>query len=208
MNIKSLENVKYDEVSKTYNIQDPSLFNNLSVELFPYEVQMGETMRPDLIMKSIYRNNIDVLEQFPNRLEALVKNLSEAQLDTPYRPEGWTVRQVVHHVSDSHHHSYTRFKWSLTENKPLIKAYYEDRWAELVDSKSAPITMSLQHLKAIHTKLVYLLKHMTPEDFEKGFIHPETNRLVKLKENLAVYAWHGNHHYAHIENLLKRKNWL
>ena len=179
---------------------------NPKLEFLRYPI--GEFQFPDKITKDDIVNNIDVLEQFPNRLEALVKNLSEAQLDTPYRPEGWTVRQVVHHVSDSHHHSYTRFKWSLTENKPLIKAYYEDRWAELVDSKSAPITMSLQHLKAIHTKLVYLLKHMTPEDFEKGFIHPETNRLVKLKENLAVYAWHGNHHYAHIENLLKRKNWL
>lgn len=179
---------------------------NQELEFLRYPI--GECQIPNEITKDDIAKNIDVLEQFPNRLEGLVKNLTDEQLDTPYRPDGWTVRQTVHHVSDSHHHSYTRFKWSLTEDKPLIKAYYEERWAELIDSKSAPIEMSLQHLKAIHTKLVYLLKRMTSEDFEKGFTHPETNKLVKLKENVAIYAWHSNHHYAHIENLLKREDWF
>ena len=151
---------------------------------------------------------ISVLEQFPKRLEQLVGHLNDEQLDTPYRPDGWTVRQTVHHVSDSHHHSYTRFKWALTEDKPVIKAYYEDRWAELIDSKIAPIAMSLQHLKAIHTKLVYVLKQMTSDDFDRAFTHPETNKLVLLKQNLAIYAWHSNHHYAHIENLMKCNNWI
>ncbi len=137
-----------------------------------------------------------------------MKKLSEEQLDTPYRPGGWTVRQTIHHVSDSHHHSYTRFKWALTEDKPIIKAYYEDRWAELMDSKAAPIAMSLQHLKAVHFKLVYLLKRLSEEDLKKTFIHPGTKKEVSLKRNIGLYAWHGNHHYAHIENVLKRHKWL
>lgn len=151
---------------------------------------------------------ISILEHFPNRLEHLVKNLSDDQLDTPYRPEGWTVRQVIHHLSDSHHHSYARFKWTLTEDAPVIKAYYEDRWAELFDTKSAPIDMSLLHLKAIHAKLVYLLKGLSDNDLNKHFIHPETQSEVVLKKNIGMYAWHSNHHYAHIENLMKRNNWI
>jgi len=177
-------------------------------ELEQLRYPIGRFNVPEDITKDDIIRNIKILEQFPNRLEALVKNLTDKQLDTPYRPEGWTVRQTVHHVSDSHHHSYTRFKWALTEDTPLIKAYYEERWAELEDSKSAPIAMSLQHLKVIHAKLVYLLKQMSSEDFEKSFIHPENNKHIKLKQNLAMYAWHSNHHYAHIENLLKRKGWL
>ncbi|MDU8885438.1 putative metal-dependent hydrolase [Yeosuana sp. MJ-SS3] len=177
-------------------------------ELEQLRYPIGRFSLPEAITENEIAQWIDILEQFPSRLYALVENLTDEQLDTPYRPEGWTVRQTVHHVSDSHHHSYTRFKWALTEDTPLIKAYFEERWAELEDSKSAPIAMSLDHLKVIHAKLVYLLKIMAVEDFEKGFVHPETNKLVKLKQNLAVYAWHSNHHYAHIENLLKRKGWL
>ena len=151
---------------------------------------------------------ISVLEYFPDKLERLVKNLTDEQLDTVYRPNGWTIRQVVHHIADSHHHSYTRFKWALTEDKPIIKAYFEDRWAELFDSKSAPLAMSLNHIKAIHFKLVYLLKGLSDSDLNKAFIHPETNSEVPLKYNIGNYAWHSNHHYAHIENLLKEKSWL
>ena len=138
----------------------------------------------------------------------LKQNLSDEQLNTPYRPDGWTVRQVVHHVSDSHHHSYTRFKWALTEDEPVIKPYFEARWAALTDSKIAPIKMSLNHLKAIHFKLVYLVKSLSDDDLNKCFIHPETNEKVVLKKNIGIYAWHSNHHYAHIENLLKEKGWL
>ena len=177
-------------------------------ELQKLRYPIGKFENPTHISKEQITAWISVLEEFPNRLKTLVNDLSDEQLETPYRPEGWTVRQTVHHVSDSHHHSYSRFKWALTEDKPLIKAYYEERWAELEDSKSGPIAISLQHLQVIHTKLVYLLKHMNAEDFEKSFIHPETNKQVSLKQNLGIYAWHSNHHYAHIENLLKRKGWL
>ena len=150
---------------------------------------------------------ISILEHFPNRLANLVSSLSEAQLNTPYRPEGWTVKQVVHHVYDSHHNSYMRFKWALTEDTPLIKVYNEKRWAEVFDYKTAPIKLSLQALEALHAKLVFLLKGMSAEDFQKAYIHPEKTEKVSLAENTGIYAWHCNHHYAHIENLMKREGW-
>lgn len=150
---------------------------------------------------------ITVLEKFPERLENLVSNLSDEQLSTPYRDGGWTIRQVVHHCADSHHNSYTRFKWTLTEKAPLIKAYYEDRWAELADSKSGPIRFSLHSLKALHAKWVYFLQLLSEADLDRYFIHPDGNEKVSLKENIGIYAWHCNHHYAHIEQLLIRKGW-
>lgn len=179
---------------------------NQDLEFLRYPI--GRFKLPDNITKTQINKWIETLEQFPIRLEALVKHLPKEQLDTPYRPDGWTIRQVVHHVSDSHHHSYIRFKWALTEDKPTIKAYNQSDWAELIDSKSAPIQMSIEHLKAVHYKLVYLLRNMSETDFNKSFIHPESNNEVLLKVNLGIYAWHSNHHYAHIENLLMHKNWL
>ena len=114
----------------------------------------------------------------------------------------------MHHVSDSHHHSYIRFKWALTEDKPVIKYYYQQLWAELPDAKTAPIQMSLDNLKAVHAKLIYLLKGMNADEMNKSFIHPEYNEEVLLKKNIGTYAWHSNHHYTHIENLLNRECWL
>ena len=169
---------------------------------------IGQFKCPEIITSDHLKSWIDVLEQFPSKLRDLVKHLDDKQLDTAYRPEGWTVRQVVHHVSDSHHHSYIRFKWALTEEKPIIKYYYEQLWAELPDAKYAPIEMSLDHLEAIHYKLVYFLKSLSEDDLNKSFIHPEHNEEVVLKKNIGIYAWHSNHHYAHIENLLKREGWL
>jgi hypothetical protein len=179
---------------------------NSELELLKYPI--GKFYCPQTISGEHIEGWISILEHFPNRLEQLVKDLNAEQLDTVYRPGGWTVRQLVHHVSDSHHHSYTRFKWALTEDKPVIKAYYEDRWAELFDSRTAPIDMSILHLKAIHFKLVYLLKGLSDADLNKTFIHPETNKEVLLKQNIGIYAWHCNHHYTHIENLLKRNQWI
>ncbi len=151
---------------------------------------------------------IGLLKSFPIELEKLTAPLSQEMLDTPYRKDGWTIRQVVHHLADSHYNSYIRFKWALTENEPVIKAYYEDRWAELPDSLNAPVEMSLSALKGLHAKWVYLLEHISFEDLDKTFIHPEGNIKVSLKKNIGMYAWHSRHHYAHIENLLKRKGWL
>ncbi len=169
---------------------------------------IGQFECPSTITRDHLNHWIETLEHFPIKFEALVKHLNKEQLDTPYRPGGWTVRQVVHHVSDSHHHSYTRFKWALTEDKPVIKAYDEKLWAELNDSKNDPIQMSIEHIKAIHYKLVNLLKKLSNDDFKKCFIHPETNSEVLLSNNVGNYAWHSNHHYAHVENILKEKGWL
>jgi len=168
---------------------------------------IGHFNCPDSITELHIQEWIAVLELFPSRLEQLVSSLNDEQLDTTYRPNGWTIRQVVHHVADSHHNSYTRFKWALTEDKPVIKYYYEHLWAELDDGKNAPIEMSINHLKAVHSKLVYLLKGLSDSDLNKSFIHPEYNEEIKLKENIGIYAWHCDHHFAHIENLLTRKSW-
>lgn len=168
---------------------------------------IGKPNIPKEISDRNIKDWIKVIELFPSKLKNLVSNLSDNQLNTQYRDGGWTIRQVVHHCADSHHNSYTRFKWTLTEDKPVIKAYYEDRWAELKDSKDGPISLSINSLIALHDKWVYFLKLLTPADLEKYFIHPEGNEKVTLKENIGIYAWHCNHHYAHIEQLIKRKNW-
>jgi len=179
---------------------------NQELEFLKYPI--GQFDCPTTISNDHMESWISILEHFPQRLANLVKHLSEQQLDTPYRAHGWTLRQVLHHLSDSHHHSYIRFKWALTEDNPVIKAYDEQAWAELIDAKSAPIQMALDHLKSTHCKLVYLLKHMNDQELNRCFIHPDGNTKVVLKNNIGIYAWHSNHHYAHIENLLKRKGWV
>lgn len=150
---------------------------------------------------------IEVLEKFPEKLTALVDSYSRQQLETPYREGGWTVRQVIHHVADSHHHSYTRFKWALTENSPLIKAYDEKDWSNLVDASSAPIELSLRYITALHAKLVYMLNCLSAEDFQKSYIHPNGHVNVSVAANIGKYAWHSNHHFAHIQNLAQRMGW-
>lgn len=147
------------------------------------------------------------MEALPSKLRTLVTGLTDEQLDTSYRPGGWTVRQVVHHIADSHHHSYTRFKWALTENEPLIKVYREKEWSSLHDAKTAPVELSLNYLVALHAKLVFLLRNLTQEQLEKVYCHPEGNTRISVAQNIGKYAWHGNHHMAHIGNLIKRKGW-
>lgn len=147
------------------------------------------------------------MEALPTKLRDLVDNLSEGQLDTAYRPGGWTVRQVVHHLADSHHNSYIRFKWGLTEDTPTIKAYDEKAWAQLFDSRKAPVGPSLDHLQAVHTKLVYLLRGLDKGQLRRQFIHPDNGKATTLEENIGRYAWHGNHHLAHIESLATRMAW-
>lgn len=169
---------------------------------------IGHFECPDTITQHHLKTWVAVLDGYPKRLNALVKPLTDYQLDSEYRPGGWTIRQVVHHIADSHHHSYTRFKWSLTEDTPLIKAYNQDEWAKLEDTKHAPVSMSLLHIEAIHKKLVYLIRTLSETDLNKSFVHPETQKTVPLKENIGIYAWHSNHHYAHILKALERKGWI
>ena len=176
-------------------------------ELQDLRYPIGKFQAPEEITYARLKEWIHTLETFPSKLEELVKNLNDEQLDTPYRPEGWTVRQVVHHVADSHHHSYIRFKWALTEDKPVIKYYFEKLWAELPDAKLAPVLMSLEHLKAVHFKLVYLLKSLNEDDLNRSFIHPEYSQEILLRLNVGIYAWHCEHHYMHIKNLLDRMGW-
>jgi uncharacterized damage-inducible protein DinB len=149
---------------------------------------------------------LDDIQEAPARLKDVVQDLSDKQLDTPYREGGWTVRQVVHHVPDSHLNSYIRFKWALTEQEPMIKAYYEDRWAELADSKSTPIQVSLTLLDSLHQRWTNLLRSFKPEDWNKTLRHPELG-VMTLDKMLALYAWHGKHHVAHIKRLRERMGW-
>jgi uncharacterized damage-inducible protein DinB len=141
----------------------------------------------------------------PQALRAATRGLSDAQLDTPYRPEGWTVRQVVHHVPDSHMNAYIRFKLALTEEVPTIKPYMENLWAELPDS-SLPIETSLAMLEALHERWVALLRSLTPAQWERQFLHPESGQ-QRLDQVLAMYAWHGPHHTAQVTKLREREGW-
>jgi len=147
--------------------------------------------------------NIDEIEALPGQLRAVATPLTEAVLNTPYRPGGWTVRQVIHHLPDSHCHAMIRTKWTLTEDTPLIKAYHEALYAQQPDYE-APIELSLQLLDALHQRWVYLLRQMGNDDFGRSFVHPETGNTVTLDEVTGTYAWHGRHHLAHITHLLAR----
>jgi uncharacterized damage-inducible protein DinB len=149
---------------------------------------------------------IDTIEQTPARMRAAVASLDQDQLDTPYRPEGWTVRQVVHHVPESHLNSYLRFKLAITENEPTIKPYFEDRWAQLDDAREAPIELSLDLLDALHRRWIWFLRSLKPEHYQRTFRHPELG-IVSLDKNIALYAWHGQHHVAHIISLRERMGW-
>jgi hypothetical protein len=149
---------------------------------------------------------IKEMEELPRLLRDAVKHLSDEQLDTPYRAGGWTIRQVVHHLADSHMNAYIRFKLALTEESPVIKPYDEGQWAELSDSKLS-VGISLSLLEALHTRLVDLLRSLTPEEMQRTFTHPESGN-VSVGRNIGIYAWHGRHHLAHITNLDRRMNWL
>ena len=167
---------------------------------------IGHFEVPESITDTLLSEWTEALQFFPGKLSDLVGLLVDVQLDTPYRPGGWTIRQVVHHLADSHHNSYMRFKWALTEPTPLIKVYDEKSWASLFDSQTGPVSISLNHLRAVHDKLVYLLKGLDRDQLKRKFRHPQSG-LTSLEENVGRYVWHGNHHYAHIENLLQEKGW-
>lgn len=167
---------------------------NLEALKFP----VGKFVKPETITKEIIESAISVIENFPNLVKVEIENLDKNDLKLKYRPEGWTITQVVHHCADSHINSYVRFKLALTENLPTIKPYEESLWAELPDSKLSPF-VSLNLLEALHERWVFLLKSLSDEDLNKEFIHPEQSEKISLKENILIYSWHCQHHLAHIK---------
>ena len=153
------------------------------------------------------RQMITDIEQTPALLRSAIAGLSAQQLDTPYRDGGWTVREVIHHIPDSHINAYVRFKLALTEQDPIIKPYAEDLWAKSVDNQITPVEISLTLLDALHARWVYLLSSLGSEHWKRSFRHPEFEKPVSLERNLAIYSWHGKHHVAHITELRKRMAW-
>ena len=149
---------------------------------------------------------IDDIAAVPQKMRSAIAGLSETQLDTPYRDGGWTVRQVVHHVPDSHMNSYIRFKFALTENEPTIKPYDEAMWANLIDARTAPLEPSLSLLDGLHKRWVLLLRSLSESDVHRKFVHPEIGPLT-VDQYIALYAWHGKHHVAHITSLRERNGW-
>lgn len=164
---------------------------------FEMPAQVTPTLRQDAIQK---------IAETPSKIRAAVAGLSQSQLDTPYREGGWTVRQVVHHVPDSHMNAYVRLKLALTEDKPTIKPYAEDRWAQLADTASTPIATSLTLLDTVHERFVILLRSLSDSDFSKKLIHPDHGER-DLNWLAFLYAWHGPHHTAHITELRKKNGW-
>jgi hypothetical protein len=164
---------------------------------------VGRYVRPAAALDAATRIEcINEIEELPAVMRSLVSKLDDVQLDKPYRPGGWTIRQVVHHVPDSHMNMYTRMKLAVTENAPTIKPYNEDSWAQLEDGRTAPVEISLDLLDALHRRWVVFLRSLKEADFERTFIHPEMKGPVPLYQGLALYAWHGKHHAAHIRNAL------
>src|SRR5579863_10074268 len=157
---------------------------------------VGEFHFPESVSVPELAAFIDQIAQTPARMRAALEGLSDSQLDTPYRPGGWTVRQLAHHVPDSHMNSYVRFRLALTEDEPVIKPYEESRWAELSDARSMPVEPSLVLLESLHARWVSLLRSLSGAEWKRGFRHPELGR-VSLENNAALYAWHGRHHVAH-----------
>jgi len=166
----------------------------------------GRFARPDSLTADQRRAAIETIVATPSKLRAAVRGLGDSQLDTPYRPGGWTVRQVIHHVPDSHANAYCRFKLALTEDTPTIKPYDESAWAKLEDSRTTSIETSLTMLDVIHDRWVRILRAMSPEDFSRRLNHPE-NGIMSLDQLLTMYAWHGPHHVAHVTRLREREGW-
>jgi uncharacterized protein (UPF0335 family) len=165
-------------------------------ELLRYPI--GKFIARDSYTAEELQNCIEQIERLPREIEKTINSLTIKQLDTPYREGGWTARQVVHHMADSHLNAYIRLKWTITESTPVIKAYQEKAWAETPETKLDPV-ISIELLKALHAKWTALLRRLDPADFKKEFIHPDTNKHMRLDRITAMYAWHGEHHFGHLK---------
>lgn len=167
---------------------------------------IGKLQLPERFDAAWRAGAIEAIAATPAQLAASVAGWSDERLDTPYRPGGWTVRQVVHHLPDSHMNAYVRFKLALTEREPAIKAYDEAAWATLADTRTVPVRVSLDLLEALHTRWLGVLRSMSESDFARTLLHPEHGQRT-LDQMLATYAWHGRHHVAHITSLASRSGW-
>lgn len=167
---------------------------------------IGDFAMPAAVSHVMRQEAIQKIAETPARFRAAVTGLTETQMDTPYREGGWTVRQLVHHVPDSHMNAYVRFKLALTEPTPTIKPYAEEKWALLADTSSTPIEVSLALLESLHSRWVVLLRSMTAEDFSRKLVHPDRGEKT-IDWLLFLYSWHGPHHTAHITELRKSKGW-
>ena len=165
---------------------------------------IGKLAAQDSYTSAEIKLNISRIESLPAKVEEIAKSLSTKQLETPYREGGWTAKQVIHHISDSHLNAFIRTKWTLTEETPLIKAYEEKDWALTPETKFDP-AISIALLKALHTKWTALLNTLSADDLQKAFVHPETKKEVKLERQIALYAWHGEHHLGHLKIIASKK---
>ena len=168
---------------------------------------IGKFKYPETFTHAHIRSYIETLQSHPIKLREAIAVLTEEQLNTPYREGGWTVLQVVHHLADSHMNSYIRFKLAFTEDNPTIKPYLEEKWAETIDGKTAPVWVSLNLLDALHYRWVLFLNSLKEEDFKKTFYHPDQKRELSIVDALALYSWHCQHHLAHITTLKIKENW-
>ena len=180
--------------------ESPQFLLRYPVGRFEAAASYGRAERKEPLAER--KEQIDTLRRLPENLRAAVRGLSEAQLDTPYREGGWTVRQVVHHFADSHANSYIRFKLALTETDPVVKAYDEAAWARLKDIPVTPIETSLALLESLHQRWVILMRGMSGDDWKKQYIHPDHGRAQTLEYTLALYAWHCDHHIAHVKSVV------
>lgn len=177
---------------------------NIDIEFLKYPI--GRFQLPEVVTAEVIAEAVGKIKSFPSDLFKAVSPLSVLQLDTAYRPGGWTVRQLVHHCADSHMNAFIRYKLALTEANPTIKPYNESHWANLADA-ALPIESSLAITQAIHMKWGVLLDSMKPADFKMTYFHPEKNRSQELEEVTLMYAWHSQHHLAHVLHLVMREKW-
>ncbi|MEM8898615.1 MAG: YfiT family bacillithiol transferase [Bacteroidota bacterium] len=175
------------------------------MDLEKLKYPIGKYQPPETLDAETMKSWIREIRELPLKVKTRIAGLSDEELSLRYRPEGWNIKQLVHHLSDSHINALVRVKWVLTEDAPTIKPYYEARWAELPDSVQLHPAISLNLLEAVHYKLVYLISEMTTEDWERKFYHPEYEGALEIGKYMGLYAWHGNHHLAHINQALEMK---
>jgi len=179
----------------------------MEITLEELKYPIGRYQKPGAYTPQLLKEWVAVLNILPSWMDACIENLDQHQLQTPYREGGWTVQQLVHHIADSHLNAYIRLKLALTEDNPTVKPYDENAWAKLIDTEVVPVNISVTMLHTLHRRMVAVLQHMEPAEWERTYFHPEHNRNVPLWEMVAMYAWHSEHHVAHITRLRERMNW-